>query len=202
MTLKGANKRTKLSPAQQEARAHIVADWLEKQLTDPNLSDAVICRNMTLNNRTFYRIKPKAQAILDARLKDRASRVAAVTTTIAIREAGRGLKTRHERLLILQEEVEAARAELKAGKDIGYVVVDGKKKRTVKSISVATKAYLRRTIAVLQAEISKIEGDYAPEKREIDINTVTDNEIDYENLTDQELDLIIKIGQKKLKAPL
>lgn len=194
-------KRTKLSPAQQEARASLIADQLEKQLSDPNLSDAVICRNMTLNNRTFYRIKPRAQAILDARLKDRASKVAAATTTVAIRESLKGVKTRHERILILQDEIEAIRAELKRGKDIGFVIVNGKKKKVVKSIDLSTRAYLRRTIKELQAEISKIEGDYAPEKRELEVTTPIENDIDYDSLTDEELDLIIKIGQKKLKAP-
>jgi ATP-dependent Lon protease len=59
-----------------------------------------------------------------------------------------GLKTKQERLLILQGQVDAILTDLK----------DEKLKAT-------EKAYLRKTLKDIQAEISKIEGDYAPEKK-------------------------------------
>lgn len=59
-----------------------------------------------------------------------------------------GLKTKQERLLILQGQVDAILEDLS----------DPRLKPT-------DKAYLRKTLKDIQAEISKIEGDYAPVKQ-------------------------------------
>jgi ATP-dependent Lon protease len=92
-----------------------------------------------------------------------------------------GLKTKQERLLILQGQVDAILEDLK----------DERLKPT-------DRAYLRKTLKDIQAEISKIEGDYAPIKQ---ANTDKDgNDLhpppDLSKLSRKELDELERILDK------
>jgi hypothetical protein len=74
-----------------------------------------------------------------------------------------GLKSKFERLLILQKEVDNCTLDLENGfteelKSTGELVT--------RPITIQEKTALRNTIKNLQSEISKIEGDYAPTKAE------------------------------------
>lgn len=73
-------------------------------------------------------------------------------TTEAVKS---GLKSKLERVLLLQKLVDDIQVDLDAC---------NKSKKGAKVISVTDKAYMRKTIKDIQAEISKIEGDYAPTK--------------------------------------
>jgi hypothetical protein len=77
-----------------------------------------------------------------------------------------GLKSKFERLLILQNEVDNCTKDLENGfteelKSDGQLLS--------RPITIQEKTALRNTIKNLQSEISKIEGDYAPSKSETDI---------------------------------
>ena len=74
-----------------------------------------------------------------------------------------GLKSKFERLLILQKEVDNCTLDLENGfteelKSTGELLT--------RPITIQEKTALRNTIKNLQSEISKIEGDYAPTKAE------------------------------------
>lgn len=74
-----------------------------------------------------------------------------------------GLKSKFERLLILQKEVDNCTLDLDNGfteelKSTGELLT--------RPITIQEKTALRNTIKNLQSEISKIEGDYAPTKAE------------------------------------
>jgi hypothetical protein len=90
---------------------------------------------------------------------------AKLTTTIEEeKEAVKiGLKSKFERLLILQKEVDNCTNDLENGlteelKSNGELLS--------RPITIQEKTALRNTIKNLQSEISKIEGDYAPTKAE------------------------------------
>lgn len=74
-----------------------------------------------------------------------------------------GLKTKIERLLILQKEVENCTLDLENG-FTEELKSDGQLLN--RPITIQEKTALRNTIKNLQSEISKIEGDYAPMKNE------------------------------------
>ena len=75
-----------------------------------------------------------------------------------------GLKTKNERLLLLQSQVDDCLSELKEGKIIDH---DISGKPFVRNVTISEKIGLRRVFKELQSEISKIEGDYAPKKQDI-----------------------------------
>lgn len=71
----------------------------------------------------------------------------------------RGVKTKTQRVLILQKQVSECIFELEQGVSASGVELD-----------TYEKVALRKTIRELQAEISKIEGDYAATKQEVNIS--------------------------------
>lgn len=131
------------------AKIELLAGWLERQLADNTISDGRIWQEMTVSERTFYRLKPKATALLNTRLQERQKIVEATRTQETVAAALNGLKTKNERVLLYQKLVDEALLDL-----------GGKK------LDVYEKVALRKNIKDLQAEISKIEGDYAPDKVE------------------------------------
>lgn len=182
-----------------DSKIAILADHLEQQLANPALIDGTIWDKMGLSRSAFYRLKPKASELLNERIQDRQKVIAEANTHAAVQAAKTGLKSRDERLLILQEQVDSVRDEIAKGKDVEYSMVKGKMKRHPRDMSAQTKAYLRRTLKDLQAEISKIEGDYAAEKRKLDFEnplvikevSVIPNEVDYKKLSDNVLEALM-----------
>lgn len=76
-----------------------------------------------------------------------------------------GIKTKNERILILQGEVDKCLNELYGGSDVKNFADFGLSRRNIKDrLTVLEKVKLRQTIHQLQSEISKMEGDYAPFK--------------------------------------
>ena len=70
-----------------------VADELEKQLLNTKYTDAVICQELSLNPRTFYRLKSKALAELQRRAKIRETALNSTITLETIEKAKNGLKS-------------------------------------------------------------------------------------------------------------
>jgi hypothetical protein len=125
-----------------------IAEWLDKQAMDNSISDGTIWQSMALSKRTFYRLKPKALAIVTESAKKRQKLVTEAKDSATIEAAVKGLKSKAERLLILQDQIDGCLDDLNK-----------------KKVTVFEKVALRKAIKELQSEISKIEGDYAPTKQ-------------------------------------
>lgn len=76
----------------------------------------------------------------------------------------KGLKSKLERLFDLQEQIDKLNEELE--KNIMYVSAfqDGELLTGTRPLSAIEKSTINKTIKEIRAEISKIEGDYAPTK--------------------------------------
>jgi hypothetical protein len=164
-----------------DPRIEILVGWLEKQTLDSSLTDGRIWQEMAVSERTFYRLKPKAILLQQQRAEIRQKEVEQANIDSAKEAAEKGLKSKNERVLNLQRQVDGIQQDLDAGILVDYVVIAGKVQKVNKEMNAETKAYLRKTIKDIQAEISKIEGDYAPEKR-LNYNT------DLAQLSDEELE--------------
>ncbi len=152
-------QRTPQIQARINAIAHELATGKDRSdilkiFTEWNVSEATL-------DRYINDAKPLAQQLSIIRNK-------ALEETLiegAVDSLKKGLKTKHERLMILQKECDNIIMELNAGVTTDYIYNGyGKQKKVVKEMSVNERAYLRRTLKDIQSEISKIEGDYAPTK--------------------------------------
>ena len=124
---------------------------------------ATIGKKWQVSQRTFDRYWKTANEQHMAKQQAIKKEIAIVDKEDAINARKNGLKTKNERLMILQNEVDKCLLDL--------YPVKGKKP------TVFGKVALRKTIKELQSEISKIEGDYAPEKSEVNIRgKLTDDE--------------------------
>lgn len=86
-----------------------------------------------------------------------------------------GIKTKVERTLILQNLVDDCLTDLAEGKtnDITYDKHTGKPQEFRRKMKVFEYNQTRKTLQDLQAEISKLEGDYAAVKHDVNISNVT-----------------------------
>lgn len=120
-----------------------------------------------LSSRSIDRLTEKAKEQAQT-LRNLAAKTANDTLIAETKEAVKqGLKSKLDRVLLLQKQVEDIQADLESGVSIDYVILQGKLQKVNKEISATDKAYLRKTIKDIQAEISKMEGDYAPTKAEL-----------------------------------
>lgn len=167
----------------KDQRITILADWLDKQKLDGTITDGTIWDKMGLSRTVFYRLKPKALVLQQERAEIRQKEVERVNVSAAREAAKNGLKSKTERVMLLQKQIDGIEEDLQAGILVDYVVIGGKVQKVNKEMNAETKAYLRKTIKDIQAEISKIEGDYAPEKRlnyNADLSQLSDEELQQE----------------------
>jgi hypothetical protein len=82
----------------------------------------------------------------------------------AIKEAESGLKSKLEKQLHIQKQIDEIQNDIDRGVLEDYVVVGGKLQVVNKIMNAETKAYLRKTIKELYAELNKMDGSYAPTK--------------------------------------
>jgi hypothetical protein len=151
----------------------IYIDFILKELNKSNVKYndvcSVFCSKFQLSERSFNKYwlianqnhSQQRELINNAKL----------TTTIEEeKEAVKiGLKSKFERLLILQNEVDNCTKDLDNGfteelKSYGQLLS--------RPITIQEKTALRNTIKNLQSEISKIEGDYAPTKSETELSAI------------------------------
>jgi hypothetical protein len=78
-----------------------------------------------------------------------------------------GLKSKIEKQKHLQEQIDAIEADINAGIMVDYVVVAGKLQVVNKIMDAETKAFLRKTMKDIYAELNKMDGSYAAQKMEI-----------------------------------
>jgi hypothetical protein len=142
-----------------DKKIELLADHLEQQVADSSLTDGSIWQKLAMSERTFYRLKPKAVQVMNTRLTERRNAKEQAITSEVIRATKNGLKTKIERLMILQAQVDAILMDLKRDEL-------PPENKDYLQLSPMDKAYLRKTLKDIQAEISKIEGDYAPAQTE------------------------------------
>jgi sulfate adenylyltransferase subunit 1 (EFTu-like GTPase family) len=130
-------------------------EWILEQLTErPTLSYRECFGKYSVNfgktERTFDRDWNNATE----RHTERQQAINAAKEVAIIKEevkaAKNGLKSKHERLMILQDQVDATLVDLQD-----------------ELLEYRDKVALRKVLRELQAEVSKIEGDYAPAKTEV-----------------------------------
>lgn len=75
-----------------------------------------------------------------------------------------GLKSKIERIGDLQNQITELKQKLIENKDFKYVVIGGRFQKKICEIDLSTRAYIHKTIKDIEAEINKMEGNYAPAK--------------------------------------
>jgi hypothetical protein len=91
----------------------------------------------------------------------------------AVREAAKnGLKSKFDKQLHIQKQIEDIQADIDRGILEDYVLIAGKLQTVNKIMNAESKAYLRKVIKELYAELNKMEGDYAAQK--LEVKDVTD----------------------------
>lgn len=157
----------------QTAYIEFIVSELNNGNIDAEKVCAVFCSKFHKSERTFYNYWDLANQTHSQQRE--LINNAKVSTTIEVeKEAVKmGLKSKFERLLILQKEVDNCTLDLENGfteelKSDGQLLS--------RPITIQEKTALRNTIKNLQSEISKIEGDYAVAKTE-NINVNQNHEI-------------------------
>lgn len=97
-----------------------------------------------------------------AKIKEEAN--TGVTIRAAEEAARIGLKSKIEKQAHLQKQIDDIQSDLDANIMVDYYYEEGVPVKIEKEMNVETKAYLRKTIKELYAELNKMEGDYAPAK--------------------------------------
>ena len=92
-----------------------------------------------------------------------------VIITEAVEAVKIGLKTKHERIVNLQLQCDTIIAEIAAGTVTVTTYQKNKRVDRVYLMTPEQKTAHRKNLRDLQAEISKIEGDYAAEKKEVNL---------------------------------
>lgn len=110
-----------------------------------------------------YNIALKQLEIYQKELQTEKERVSIEVEKEAVKQ---GLKTKIDRLFVLQEQVEQIQKELEANECEDIKIIKGEPKKFKRSLLPMEKASMRKTLKELQSEISKIEGDYAPIKQD------------------------------------
>ena len=77
-----------------------------------------------------------------------------------------GLKSKFERLMFLQHQANQCLKELEANIEYDYPVIAGKVQKVSRPMTVSERSKLRQVFKELQAEISKIEGDYEKDNKQ------------------------------------
>ena len=89
----------------------------------------------------------------------------------AEKEAQMGLKSKLERQIHLQKQIDDIQSDIDRGIIEDYIIVGGKLQVVNKIMNAETKAYLRKIMKELTAELNKMDGSYAPVKVNTEVKT-------------------------------
>lgn len=155
----------KLREATKKTQILLIADELEKQVLSGE-NDETVRNKLNLTKTTFYRLKDKAEEEMLKRAATRQKKLESSMDQELLKAQKRGLKSKLDRVLLLQEQIDHMIDELdqETYTESFEIKVNGNSIRQERDVILTPmqKAYIRKTIKELQAEISKIEGDYAP----------------------------------------
>lgn len=122
--------------------------------------------NFAKTKRTFDKDWKQAQEELQTyqnKVQTEKERVSIAAEVEAVKQ---GLKTKIERLLNYQNLVDDCLKDLAEGMTNDIMFKNGEPKQYRRKMTVTEHNQTRKTLKELQAEISKIEGDYAPVKQD------------------------------------
>lgn len=137
---------------------------------------------------TFATDWKKAKAEIETYQKKVQKEKEAVSIAVEKEAIKKGLKTKIDRLLLLQEQIMQIEGELDKGECEDFKMIGGKAVKIIRPLLPLEKTAMRRNIKELQAEISKIEGDYATAKQEVEIK---ESKIDYSKIDTETLKALI-----------
>lgn len=146
--------------------------WILDELrTQPNISYSEVLSKYLVKFRKSEQTFVKDWKKASAQLQDYQNTLKKEKEAIAIKEDVKlfkeGLKTKAERLLIYQKQINDIQAELELGTTEDVKSSMGEPMFITRNLLPVEKSSMRKTLKDLQSEISKIEGDYAPTKTEL-----------------------------------
>lgn len=107
--------------------------------------------------------------------------------------AKEGLKSKSERLLLLQNQVDELKLEIANNKMHFHSFADGQIVTGTRSMNSLERAKISEVIKSIQAEISKIEGDYAPMKQDV---TTKGESLNSEELEKQRFEQLLNAARE------
>ena len=150
--------------------------WIfEKMVASPLLSSGdlftlYLKENKPIKERTFQQYLKEARKEFEAYQKKVQKEKESVSIAVEKEAIKKGLKTKIERLLILQNQVDKIIREIENGYCTDKSVLDGVTKEIQRPLRPMEISAMRKNIKELQAEISKIEGDYATARHDLTSN--------------------------------
>lgn len=145
--------------------------WIHGELlTLPNQSYSEVFRNYSVkfskSEKTFSKDWKAANVVIQKYRETLEKEKQSICLKEDVKLFKEGLKTKSERLLIYQKQINDIQAELELGTVREYKSNMGEPTELTRDLLPIEKSSMRKTLKDLQAEISKIEGDYAPTKTE------------------------------------
>ena len=157
---------------------------------------AKVGKKWQLSERTFDRVWKIAQ---ERHIETQSNIQSKLNDTLLDEKEGSlksGLKSKLDRLLELQKQVEELNKELETNIMIVHTFSDGEIVTGMRPMNSIEKASINKTIKEIRAEISKIEGDYAPTKTANTDTQGNDIKPDLTKYTDEELRTIAELQRK------
>lgn len=138
--------------------------------SEPNLSYGDVlpkyCLKWSKTKTTFTKDWKNASEQFESFQKEVSDKLIEETTNIEIEERKGVISTKIDRLASLEKQIERLEGFLSKGKTIAYTFIQGVFVSRERDLTALEVAKVESTIKDIRAEISKIEGDYAPAKQE------------------------------------
>ncbi len=128
---------------------------------------AVLCSNVQLSERAFANYWKIANQTYSERQQAIESELTEQRVELEKERLKTSIKTKNERVIILQSLISEIISELELNT---CQDVDGKGKTFTRALLPGERTAMRKAIKDLQSEISKIEGDYAAIKQDVNMN--------------------------------
>jgi hypothetical protein len=149
-------KRLKLSDSQ--LKSEILSFFSEGKTGKTDLF-GLIRINYTIGRDRYFKVYDETYSVW-AKLKEVSEKDAIVASAGDALKSG--LKSKIEKQLHLQKAIDEIQADIDRGISEEYIFENGVYTLQENIMTAQTKAYLRKTIKELYAELNKMEGDYAP----------------------------------------
>jgi len=151
----------------KEVHVAFILKKLNSGIVDAKDIISEFCSKFHKTERTFWTKWKLAQSEYQILIEKRNKQIDNITTQQTINDVSNGLKTKSERLLNLQKQIENLETELRNNVMHVHAFSMGEMVIGTREMNSLEKAKIADTIKGLQSEISKIEGDYAPTKQDV-----------------------------------
>lgn len=149
----------------QQTYIDYIITELRKGNVEPKSIISVFCTKFQKTERTFWNMWKIANRSHLESLQSINEQKEEIYQSEQIEAFKTQIKSKTERLISYQVQIEHIEKELETGKTrelVGFK--EGKAQMIERELTIIEKNSLRKTLKELQSEISKIEGDYAPTK--------------------------------------